>query len=33
MPLTFDDITAGKRLSSVTADGIVTVVALEVHGG
>jgi len=32
MPITFQDITAGKRLSGVVADGDVTVVALEVHG-
>ena len=30
--LEFDDLTAGKRLSGVLADGDVTVVALEVHG-
>ena len=30
--LEFDDLTAGKRLSGVVADGDVTVVALEVHG-
>ena len=30
--LEFDDLTAGKRLSGVVADGDVTVVALNVHG-
>ncbi len=30
--LGFDDLTAGKRLSGVVADGDVTVVALDVHG-
>ena len=30
--LEFDDLTAGKRLSGVVADGDVTVVALEIHG-
>ena len=30
--LEFDDLTAGKRLSGVVADGDVTVLALEAHG-
>ncbi|MXZ78964.1 MAG: hypothetical protein F4Z06_11935 [Acidimicrobiia bacterium] len=30
--LEFDDLTAGKRLSGVVADGDVTVVAVDVHG-
>ncbi|MDE0117282.1 MAG: helicase-related protein [bacterium] len=30
--LEFDDLTAGKRLSGVVADGDVTIVALDIHG-
>ena len=32
MPVTFEELDAGKRLAGVIADGEVTVVAVEVHG-